>query len=193
MSSSQPIVCVPKRTHRVSRRTHRVCPQNSVSSLFRNSTLETVFRPFPNFTIILGGRFGYFIFFSARGGGRGSLRRLEGRGDRFVIENPSRGGGAEGPGGCLRQIGEFWGVNVGGAKYFFRGRNIPKGPNLEKFQDRLKIFQSRLKISISLEIFNPDFQNSPQKIGVWWVARLKMSSSLENFKIWALGISTKNF
>ena len=25
MSSSQPIICVPKRTHRVSRRTHRVC------------------------------------------------------------------------------------------------------------------------------------------------------------------------
>ena len=25
VSSSQPIICVPKRTHRVSRRTHRVC------------------------------------------------------------------------------------------------------------------------------------------------------------------------
>ena len=67
----------------------------------------------------------------------------------------------------------------------------PKGPNLEKFQDRLKF-------SISLENFNlawnfqswpPEF---PTKIGVWWVARLKISSSLENFKIlkffkiWAL-------
>ena len=30
VSSSQPIICVPKRTHRVCRRTHRVCPQNSV-------------------------------------------------------------------------------------------------------------------------------------------------------------------
>ena len=55
-------------------------------------------------------------------------------------------------------------------------------------------FQSRLEISISLEIFNPDLQNSPQKIGVWWVARLKISSSLENFKIlnffriWALRV-----
>ena len=39
VSFSEPIICVPKRTHRV--------PQNSVSSLFRNSTLETVFRPFP--------------------------------------------------------------------------------------------------------------------------------------------------
>ena len=38
------------------------------------------------------------------------------------------------------------------------------------------------KISISLEIFNLDLQNSPQeKIGVWWVARLKSSISLENF------------
>ena len=27
MSSSQPIICVPKRTHRVFRRTHRVCPK----------------------------------------------------------------------------------------------------------------------------------------------------------------------
>ena len=27
VSSSQPIICVPKRTHRVSRRTHRVCPR----------------------------------------------------------------------------------------------------------------------------------------------------------------------
>ena len=56
-------------------------------------------------------------------------------------------------------------------------------------------FQSRLKISRSLEIFNPDLQNSPQKIGVWWVARLKFSISLENFKIlkffkiWALRVS----
>ena len=47
-------------------------------------------------------------------------------------------------------------------------------------------FQSRLKISI------PEAQNSPRKIGVWWVARLKFSISLEHFKIlnffnlWAL-------
>ena len=50
VSSSQPIICVPKRTHRVFRRTHRVCPntqRGSVSSLLRNSTLETVFHPFP--------------------------------------------------------------------------------------------------------------------------------------------------
>ena len=51
VSSSHPIICVPKRTHRVFCRTHRVCPKTqwgSVSSLLRNSTLETVFRPFPS-------------------------------------------------------------------------------------------------------------------------------------------------
>ena len=51
VSSSQPVICVPKRTHRVFCRTHRVYPRTqrgSVSSLLRNSTLETVFRPFPN-------------------------------------------------------------------------------------------------------------------------------------------------
>ena len=29
--------------------------------------------------------------------------------------------------------------------------------------------------SQSLEIFNLDLQNSPQKIGVWWAAHLKFS------------------
>ena len=50
--------------------------------------------------------------------------------ERFFIENPRRGGGlfsrtggAEGPGECLRQIGEFWGG--GGAKYFFSGPKCP--------------------------------------------------------------------
>ena len=52
VSSSQPIICVQKWTHRVFRRTHRVCPKTqwgSVSCLLRNSTLETVSRPFPKF------------------------------------------------------------------------------------------------------------------------------------------------
>ena len=50
LSSSQPSICVPKRTHRVFCRTHRVVPQNSVSSLFWNSALETVLRSFPKCT-----------------------------------------------------------------------------------------------------------------------------------------------
>ena len=40
VSSSRSIICVPKRTHRVCRKTQ----WGSVSSLLRNSTLETVFR-----------------------------------------------------------------------------------------------------------------------------------------------------
>ena len=38
-------------------------------------------------------------------------------------------------------------------------------------------FQSRLKISLSLEMFNPDLQNSPQK------NRGLVGGSLENFKL----------
>ena len=72
-----------------------------------------------------------------------------------------------------------------------RGLANPEGPKIEKIQ-------SRLKLSISLENFNLDwtFQSRPSefptKIGVWWVARLKFSISLEIFKIlnffnlWAL-------
>ena len=62
---------------------------------------------------------------------------------------------------------------------------LPKGPKTEKIQ-------SRLKFSISLENVNPDLQNSTRRKGVWWVACLKFSISLENFKIlkffslWAL-------
>ena len=40
VSSSQPIICVPKRTHRVFSQNSPSLPQNSVSSLFRNSTLR---------------------------------------------------------------------------------------------------------------------------------------------------------
>ena len=64
---------------------------------------------------------------------------------------------------------------------------FPKGPNLEKIQERLKF-------SISLENFNLAWnfqswlQNSPQKIGVWWVASLKFSRSWNFFKIWALRV-----
>ena len=58
--------------------------------------------------------FRIFFIFSARGGGRGSPRPPGGGGGRFFIENPRGGGcpggeGAEGPGGCLRRIGDFSG------------------------------------------------------------------------------------
>ena len=59
----------------------------------------------------------------------------------------------------------------------------PEGPNLEKniSLERLKTSSETLEIfNIDLENFNLDLENSPQNIGVWWVARLKFSSSLEN-------------
>ena len=76
----------------------------------------------------LGGRFGYFLFFSARGSGKGSPRRREEGGGRFLIENPSRGGlpgRAEGARGWEGVCGEFWaGGGVGGGlNIFFRGQN----------------------------------------------------------------------
>ena len=51
VSSSQHIICVPWRTHQLFRRTDPVWPNTqwgSVRSLIRNSTLETVFPPFPS-------------------------------------------------------------------------------------------------------------------------------------------------
>ena len=74
----------------------------------------------------LGGRFGYFLFFSARGRGRGSPRHRGGWGDDFLLKIPAGGvsraggGGGEGPGGCLREI---WGGG-GGLNIFF-GAEIP--------------------------------------------------------------------
>ena len=40
----------------------------------------------------LGGRFGYFVFFSARGRGTGSPRRREGVGDDFLLKIAGGGG-----------------------------------------------------------------------------------------------------
>ena len=73
---------------------------------------------------LLGGCFGYFLFSSARGGGRGSPRRWKWWGGRFLLKIPGRGGvsrrgrGREGVCGELRN----WGG--GGLNIFFRGRNV---------------------------------------------------------------------
>ena len=70
----------------------------------------------------LGGRFGFFFLL---GEGKGGLKRQEEGGlVSFVWKSQEGGGyigggglpGREGPGGCLRKIGKFWGR---GAKYFF--------------------------------------------------------------------------
>ena len=55
-----------------------------------------------------------------------------------------------------------------------RALRSKKSIPIENFNPDRK-FQSRLKISI------PDLQNSPQKIGDWRVARLKISIPLEIF------------
>ena len=81
---------------------------------------------------LLGGRFGYFLFFSARGGGgkEGGVRgaRREGGGRFFYWKSPEGGSpgreGPLGPGGCLRRIGEFC-LGEGGGVIFFLGLNWP--------------------------------------------------------------------
>ena len=77
----------------------------------------------------LGGRFGYFLFFLLREGKIGS-----GGGFVFLLKSQQEGGGAggaEGPGGCLRRIGEFGG---GGVNIFFRGRNVHQATVAAKFE-----------------------------------------------------------
>ena len=71
VSSSQPIICVPKRTHRVFfSQNSPSLPRNSVSSLLRNSTLETVLRPFPILEAFLeGSLIGILLLGGERGGG----------------------------------------------------------------------------------------------------------------------------
>ena len=74
----------------------------------------------------LGGRFRYFLFFSAREGEGGV------RGARRGVGSVFGGGGLqeeEGPGGCLRRIGDF---SLGGAKYFFSGPKRPPSKWINK-------------------------------------------------------------
>ena len=62
--------------------------------------------------------------FSAPGEGEEGVRGTGKGGFDFFFKIPRggflRGGGAEGPGGCLQRIGEWGG---GGLNFFFRGRN----------------------------------------------------------------------
>ena len=74
----------------------------------------------------LGGRFGFFFFVCSGPGGWGV----------------SRTGGAEGPGGCLRRIGESWGG--GGVNFFFFGPKCP--PRFKHIA--IYIFQEHLLFSV---------------------------------------------
>ena len=78
-------------------------------------------------TPFLGGRFEYFLFFSARGRGRGSARGAEKGEDDFLLKIPGGGGGLAGGWGGGRGAGRVFAGNWGGGgKYFFFSG--PKGP-----------------------------------------------------------------
>ena len=67
------------------------------------------------------------IFYFSCSGGKGESEAPGKGGVRFLLKIPGGGGfpggrGVEGPGGCLRRIGEFLGR--GGGNIFFQGRNV---------------------------------------------------------------------
>ena len=98
----------------------------------------------------------FFIFFWS-GRGKGEFEAPGGGGFGFLLKIPGGrgfpgGGGGEGPGGCVRRIGEFFcgggGLNI----FFFRGRNVHQG---DCFQIKNKIldfprFLNRAKFGSNL-------------------------------------------
>ena len=70
----------------------------------------------------LGGRSGYFIFFSGRGWGKGGDVRADGRGVGFYwkLEGGREGGGSEEVAGGVGRQALRACLRGGGAKYFFR-------------------------------------------------------------------------
>ena len=85
----------------------------------------------------------FFIFFSARGGGRGSPRPPGGGGVRFLMKNPRRGSPRRGRGrGAGRVSAANWGFGGGGGlNFFFRGRNVHQAI-LFKIITRIKLLFS---------------------------------------------------
>ena len=82
----------------------------------------------PNDKIDSWRTFQIFFFFFLLGEGEGGVRGHREKGCWYLIKSPRGGGGSpggevEGPGGCLRRIGDLG----GGAKYFFGGRNVHQG------------------------------------------------------------------
>ena len=67
-----------------------------------------------------------FNFFFCLGRGKGESEAKGGGGSIFYCKSlgGSPGGrGAEGPGGCVDELGNFW-RGGGGLIFFFRGRNV---------------------------------------------------------------------
>ena len=88
---------------------------------------------------LLGGRFGYFLFFllgGEEGGVRGARR---GGGVSFGLKIPGGGGGGSFRRGGVPRGQEGVCRDVGGAKYFFWGRNSnPEGPAILFLRSVLK-------------------------------------------------------
>ena len=61
---------------------------------------------------------------------------------------------------------KHWNLEAEHAECTVCTSRLPKGPNLEKIQSRLKFSISLENFATSLEIFNLDLQKSPQKLGV---------------------------
>ena len=78
---------------------------------------------FVKVTFVLGGRFEYFLFLSARGRGRGSPGRPRGGEVGFLLKIPGRKGVPQDRGGGEGVCRKF--ERGGGAKYFFRGAEMP--------------------------------------------------------------------
>ena len=70
----------------------------------------------------LGGRFGYFLFFAARGGGRGSPRPPGGGGVEFLLKIPDlqEGKGSRGWEGVCGELG----ILEGGGQIFYFGAEM---------------------------------------------------------------------
>ena len=104
----------------------------------------------------LGGRFGYFLFFLFRGGGRGRRRPRRWPGGRFFIKNIGGGGSEEDAREGEGRQGEcLWG---GGLNIFFRGRNAdqvsePQPPHTRKNLNKCSCENGR-KIDIFGHIFD---------------------------------------
>ena len=82
---------------------------------------------------MLGGRFGYFLFFLLEGGEGGVRGHWEG-GGRLLIENPRRGGGVSwvGEGGGVRGLEGVCGGMGGGLNIFCSGPKCPPSMTHDK-------------------------------------------------------------
>ena len=104
-------------------------------------------------SLILGGHFGYFLIFLL---GEWEFEAAWEGGGRILIEN-HRGGGlhegerAEGPGGCLRRIGDFGGG--GGSKYFFSGAEMSSKHSRRNYYSQLSYFSELISITVTVIIF----------------------------------------